>query len=448
MNSEILDRLPPHDQPAEAGVIGSVLIDPDRFDDVTAIVGAADFYTDEHRVIFETIIAMEDAGVPIDATVLLSRLKDRDGDTQWTSVLADIACKTPSAANAKHYAKIVRTKAEYRAIIETAARTLQAAYGEEDKPSEIASYGESMLNAAIDGNMSHAVVTIADAAAAALATAKERADGSRPGGLETGLSDYDRSTGGFYPGELIILAARPGMGKSAMGMQIATNIATRGRRVLFVSLEMSAPELAARALCARGEVNGTSFRTGKLLPADLADLDKAATELAAADLLILDAPTVSLADVRRTARQVQAHHGMALVVIDYLQFLTAENPRDPRQEQVAKMARGLKTLARELGIPVLCLAQLNRQAANSKDGGRPRLSHLRESGAIEQDSDVVLALHREEVSRPNDDDVKGKADLLTLKNRNGPARDYELHFDGPTQTFTTRSLEWDPSAEF
>ncbi len=334
--SEILDQVPPHDLAAEAGVIGSILINVSLIDDVTAIVSADDFYREENKTIFETIVAMQNAGDPIDETVLLGKLKARDSETQWTDLLAEISGQVPIAANAKYYARIVIEKAKRRRLIHAAVRIVQGAYGSEDTVEDIACCGEAMLGDAVKGGDSITAVPMQEAVAEAMVTARERADGTKPGGLTIGLRDYDQKIGGLFPGELIVLAGRPRMGKSVLAMQIAVDVATRGQRVLVVTLEMSAGELAARVLCSKGQVNGTRFRVGKLLPADLADLDAAATELSTAKLLILDAPTVSVADIRREARRVQARHGLSLIVIDYLQLIQPENPRDPRQEQVRK----------------------------------------------------------------------------------------------------------------
>jgi replicative DNA helicase len=250
------------------------------------------------------------------------------------------------------------------------------------------------------------------------------------GGLETGLMDYDDLTGGLHDSELVILAARPSMGKTALALNIAEHVAIDGaaKPVLVVSLEMSALELGDRILCSRARVNSHRLRNGQLSAEDSRRLVQTAADISRAPLFIDDSPSRNMTEIAATARRLKRQVGLALVVIDYLQLVEPDNPRDPRQEQVARISRRLKGLARELSIPVLCLAQLNRQVEATRDS-RPQLSHLRESGAIEQDADVVVFVHREEFYQTNEEDrerCKGQADLMIRKQRNGPTGDVKL----------------------
>jgi replicative DNA helicase len=237
-------------------------------------------------------------------------------------------------------------------------------------------------------------------------------------------------TGGLHNSELIILAARPSMGKTALAMNIAENVALRGGQpVLFVSLEMSAIELADRMLCSVARVNGHRLRNGTISAEDRKRLVKTAAELSQAPLFVDDSPSRTVTEIAAAARRIRRRHEdrLGLIVIDYLQLIEPDNPRDPRQEQVSRMTRRLKGLAREMKVPILCLSQLNRQAEDSKDH-RPRLSHLRESGAIEQDADVVMFVHREEYYHRGDDAEQhaGQAEIILAKQRNGPVGDVEL----------------------
>ncbi|HEY2894142.1 MAG TPA: replicative DNA helicase, partial [Pirellulales bacterium] len=249
------------------------------------------------------------------------------------------------------------------------------------------------------------------------------------GGIETGFRDFDTMTGGLHDSELIILAARPSMGKTALALNIAEHVALASNTAaLFVSLEMSSVELADRMLCSLAEVNGQRMRNGTISNEDRRKLVEKAAELSLAPMIVDDTPSRTMTEIAAAARRLKRKSQLGLVIIDYLQLIEPDNQRDPRQEQVAKIARRLKGMARELRVPVLCLAQLNRQAEVTRDN-RPRLSHLRESGAIEQDADVVMFIHREEYYESSEEDrakVAGQADLIISKQRNGPIGEVKL----------------------
>jgi replicative DNA helicase len=264
------------------------------------------------------------------------------------------------------------------------------------------------------------------------------------GGVDTGFTDLDHLTGGLHNSELIILAARPSMGKTAFAMNIAEHVAMRLQiPTLFVSLEMSAIELADRLLCSCARVNGHRLRNGTISNDDRARLVEKAAEMSRAPLFVDDSPSRMVTEIAAAARRISRREGrIGLIVIDYLQLIEPDNPKDPRQEQVARIARRLKGLARELKVPVLCLAQLNRQAEDSKDH-KPRLSHLRESGAIEQDADVVMFVHREEYYRIGEDreQVAGQAEIIISKQRNGPVGDIELLWQKEYTRFVDKAPE-------
>jgi replicative DNA helicase len=269
------------------------------------------------------------------------------------------------------------------------------------------------------------------------------------GGVETGFTDLDTLCGGLHNSELIILAARPSMGKTAFAMNIAEHVAIATKQpVLFVSLEMACLELADRLLCSAAQVNGHRLRNGTISQEDRRRLVQKSAEISSSPLYIDDTPGRTLTEIAAVARRLKRRKGLSLVVIDYLQLIEPDNPRDPRQEQVARIARRLKMMSRELDIPVLCLAQLNRQAEVSRDN-RPRLNHLRESGAIEQDADVVMFVHREEYYQTTDEDrerVKGQAEIIIAKQRNGPIGDIKLLWQHDFTRFV--NLEHRPYDEF
>jgi replicative DNA helicase len=252
-------------------------------------------------------------------------------------------------------------------------------------------------------------------------------------GLPTGFTDLDNLTGGLHGSELVILAARPSMGKTALATNIAEHVAIESRATtLFVSLEMSRLELAQRMLCSQGRIDAGRFRKGMINADDRKKLVEASAKLGQAPLFVDDTASRTITEIAACARRLRRKEKLGLIVIDYLQLIEPDNARDPRQEQVAKIARRLKGLARELEIPVICLAQLNRQAEAGKENNRPKLSHLRESGAIEQDADVVMFIHREEYYLAPDDpkkkEVQSQADLIVAKQRNGPTGDLKLAF--------------------
>ncbi len=432
VSSEILDRQPPCNLEAERGVLGSILLLPIVCDDVALILRAEDFYDDSNRTLYEHLREMHDQGKRIDTTLLVDRLKnagqfDMIGGAGY---LAEILQSVPTAANATYYAEIVKNKATLRSLILSSTEILRDAYDESVDPREMLGRAEQKLFAILDDRGAGAVSNIRDILQEAMVRIDARMKQEHAsGGIETGFSDFDSLTGGLHDSELIILAARPSMGKTALALNIAEHSALQmNTGTLFVSLEMSAVELADRMLCSLAEVNGQRLRNGTISNEDRRRLVEKAAEMSQAPLYVDDSPSRTMTEIAAAARRLKRKSGLGLIVIDYLQLIEPDNARDPRQEQVAKIARRLKGLARELKVPVLCLAQLNRQAEASRDN-KPRLSHLRESGAIEQDADVVMFVHREEYYQTNEEDrakCAGQAELIIAKQRNGPIGDIKL----------------------
>jgi replicative DNA helicase len=432
LGSEILDRQPPCNREAEIGVLGSIFLLPETCDDVALILRPADFYDDAHQKLYGTILEMHDAGQKIDVTLLVDRLKaagmlDAVGGMSY---LGKIVNSVPNAAHAKYYARIVREKATCRSLITAATEILGEAYGEADDAKDMLSRAEQKIFSILNARESSEVSSIKDVLHEAMDRIDARMDGQHvSGSVETLFADYDSMTGGLHNSELIILAARPSMGKTAFAMNIAENVAVRSEMpVLFVSLEMSALELADRMLCSCARVNGHRLRNGTISNDDRRRLVETAAEISRAPLFVDDSPSRTVTEIAAAARRVQRRaEGLGLIVIDYLQLIEPDNAKDPRQEQVARMTRRLKGLAREMKVPILCLSQLNRQAEDSKDH-RPRLSHLRESGAIEQDADVVMFVHREEYYHRGEEQEQyaGQAEIILAKQRNGPVGEVEL----------------------
>jgi replicative DNA helicase len=437
---------------AERAVLGSILLKADVCDDVALIVRVEDFSDEAHQLLYRHLLDLHDSGKRIDVTIVLERLRTK-GDLDrvgGTAALAEIVEAVPHAAHASHYAHIVRDKAMLRALIDAGTDILRDAYDSPDEPRELLSRAESSIFAILE----HRSSTEARPIQSVLEEVMVRMDARMKhehaiGGVETGFTELDSLCGGMHNSELIILAARPSMGKTAMAMNIAEHIAIGIKKpVLFVSLEMACLELADRLLCSASQVNGHRLRNGTISQEDRRRLVQKSAEISSAPLYIDDTPGRTLTEIAAVARRLKRKQGLSLIVIDYLQLIEPDNPRDPRQEQVAKIARRLKMMSRELDIPVLCLAQLNRQAEASRDN-RPRLNHLRESGAIEQDADVVMFVHREEYYQTNDEDrerVKGQAEIIVAKQRNGPIGDIKLLWQHDYTRFV--NLEHRPHDEF
>ncbi len=430
--ADLVDRQPPRNMEAERAVLGSILLMPDVCDDVALIVRPEDFYDPSHQLLYGHLRTMHDDNKRIDLTLLHDRLKS-SGDLEQIggrAFLAELYQSVPTAAHAVYYAQIVRDKSTLRSLIHTSTEILRDSYDESIDPREMLSRAEQKVFSILDQRGSGDVEAISDILQEAMARMNARMNGEQTvGGVETGFKDFDSMTGGFHESELIILAARPSMGKTALALNIAEHVAVAGAKgVLFVSLEMASVELADRMLCSTAEVNGQRLRNGTISNEDRRKLIEKAAEMSQAPLFVDDSPSRTMTEIAAAARRIKRKGDLSLIVIDYLQLIEPDNSKDPRQEQVARIARRLKGLARELKVPVLCLAQLNRQAEVSKDN-RPRLSHLRESGAIEQDADVVMFVHREEYYQTNDEDraaVAGQADLIVAKQRNGPVGDVKL----------------------
>ncbi|OYV74507.1 MAG: replicative DNA helicase, partial [Deltaproteobacteria bacterium 21-66-5] len=429
---DLLDRLPPQNLEAEQGVLGSLLLDPDLCDEVAILLRPHHFYAPAHQALFGHLVAMHNDGLRIDAMLLVERLRKHDEleTIGGLAYLGEVADSVPTAANALYYGQIVRDKATLRALIHASTEILRDAYDQSLESREMLARAEEKVFRILEEQGTGDLAPLEDVLHEALTRIDQRLEkGGGVGGMPTGYVDLDSMTGGLHEGELIILAARPSMGKTALAANIADHVAIESSRTtLFVSLEMSRLELAERMLCAHGRINGHKLRNGFISPTDRTKLVSVSNLMSKAPLFIDDTPSRTMTEIAATARRLKRREKLALVVIDYLQLIEPDNPRDPRQEQVAKIARRLKALARELKVPVLCLAQLNRQAEVTKDN-RPRLSHLRESGAIEQDADVVMFVHRDEYYCTNDEDrarVAGQADLVVAKQRNGPTGDVKL----------------------
>ncbi|HWH07296.1 MAG TPA: replicative DNA helicase [Candidatus Paceibacterota bacterium] len=431
-------RIPPQSLESERALLGALLLKPDVIHDVGDTVRADSFYAEKHRSIFEAMRELSERGEPIDILTIAERLTakgllERVGGRAY---IAELASAAPSPGNYPHYADLVARKHVMRALIEAAHEITETCYDESQETAMVLDKAEKMIYAIGDSSASHKFVAIRDKVADAWdrIEALSKSDGAIRG-TPTGFPDLDNLLSGLHPSDLIILAARPSMGKTSLALDIARNTAVRhGTPVGIFSLEMSSEQLIDRMLAAESYVNSWKLRTGGVR--DEADFDRirdALENLSKAPIFIDDKPANNILAMRAVARRLKREQGIGLIVVDYLQLMAPTNTKtDNVVQQVTEISRSLKQLARELQVPVLALSQLSR--AVEQRGGKPRLSDLRDSGSIEQDADVVMFIHRDDKRNP-DSDRPNVAEILVEKHRNGPTGHVELYFDEKRATF-------------
>jgi replicative DNA helicase len=443
------EQQPEASEEAECGVVGSVMTKPDLLDDVSLLVSAADFTNEQYAAIYAIILDMHNANAKIDLTTVSARIKKKypqriksklDGGMNSEDI-RDAVIKamqqTPTSYHGPHYAKIVRDFAIKRELFFNGGEIAQHALERSAEAETILTAAEESILRIRDkhGAASVVVHTAAEMLGDAMAVIDKRMRGEAKPGIVTGFRDIDEMVG-FRP-ELIIIAARPTVGKTALVLNLASGAAVAGTPTIVFSLEMSELEMTERLLASYSGVGADALKSGVMSPTERQTLIQKASELSQLPLCITDAPMLSIHEIASLCRRQKRKYGLGLVAIDYLQLIRADNHRDPRQEQVARISARLKALVKELKVPIICLAQLNRQSEAAKDN-RPRLSHLRESGAIEQDADVVMFVHRPEFyarSEQELEDTRNKVELIVEKNRNGRRGIVNLIWDGNTLTF-------------
>ena len=431
------DRLPPQNLEAERGVLGSVLLMNDVLDEVAEVLSPDHFYTDAHRKIFSAIRRLYDNGAQAIDPLTLAEELDRHSELEdigGTAYLEQVLESVPHAGHARYYAGIVREKWVQRQLIFACNEILSECYDGSHDPDDVLSSAEQRIFRILDDQGEPRKILIKDILLDAFDRINERMENDEViSGIPTGFSDLDQKLNGLQPSELVVIAARPSMGKTALVCNIAEGVAMEaGQGVLLFSLEQSNLELAERLLCIRSQVNSHRLRSGTLDDDERKLLVHASGELSEAPLFLDDHPGRTIAQITAVARRLQRRNGIAVVIIDYLQLIEPEDKSAPREQQIALITRRLKALAKELNVPVIALAQLNRGVEHREDK-RPRLSDLRESGAIEQDADVVMFLHRPEHYNP--EDRPGEADVIVAKNRNGPT-------DSVTMTWIKESMRF------
>lgn len=444
------DRLPPQNLEAERGVLGSVLLMNEVLDEVVEVLAADHFYTDGHRKIFSAIRRLYDNGTQAIDPLTLAEELDRHSqldDIGGASYLEQVLESVPHAAHARYYAGIVREKWVQRQLIFACNEILSECYDGSNDPDDVLSAAEQRIFRILDDQGEPRKIEIKDILLDAFDRINERMENDEViSGIPTGFPDLDQRLNGLQPSELVVLAARPSMGKTALVCNLAEGVAMEtGQGVLLFSLEQSNLELAERLLCIRSQVNSHRLRSGTLDDDERKLLVHASAELSEAPLFLDDQPGRTIAQITAVARRLQRRNGVRVVIIDYLQLIEPEDKSSPREQQIALITRRLKALAKELSVPVIALAQLNRGVEHREDK-RPRLSDLRESGAIEQDADVVMFLHRPEHYNP--EDRPGEADVIIAKNRNGPTDSVTLTWIKESMRFTNFSSLDEPDGGY
>ena len=447
VSADRIERVPPHDLDAEVSVLGSMLLDNEVIGEVISVLRPEDFYREAHRRLFETMTALYDGGRGCDAVLLREELRRR-GDLDAVGgpeALVSLMDRVPTAAHASHYASIVRDASIRRGIIAAADRVIRSAF-------EGGGGGRELLDEA-------------ESSFFALDRESETADAARIGqvlkdvffqidrvqnregsltGLGTGFYDLDEITGGLHPSEMVVIAGRPSMGKTSLALGVVEHVAVVEKKaVALFSLEMARHQIVQNMLCSRAKVEGSRLRRGFLADEEYSKLSGALGGLSDARIFIDDSAALSPLAVRSRARRLKKREGIDLIVVDYLQLMSGSGGEESRQQEISYISRSLKALARELEVPLIAISQLNR-AVDARADHRPMMSDLRESGAIEQDADVVMLLHRQEYYEHDPQkkaELAGQAELIIAKQRNGPTGVVPLTFLGPFMRFESGARE-------
>ncbi|MCD8333218.1 MAG: replicative DNA helicase [Clostridiales bacterium] len=422
MEEELIKRIMPHSLEAEQSVIGSMMMDRDAILTATEMLDKDDFYHQQYAILFETIAELFNAGAAVDTITLQNRLREKSVPPEISSLeyMGDLITSVPTSANVRYYAQIVRDKAVLRRLIRTTEEIADACYLGQDGLDAILDDTEKRIFHLLQSQMGGDYVPIKEVVLQALDRIEQasRNQGTVTG-IPTGFADLDYRLSGLQKSDLILLAARPSMGKTALALNIVQYVAFHEQLpVAIFSLEMSKEQLVNRLFSLEARVDAQLLRSGHLSDSDWEKLIEGAGTVGSSHLIIDDTPGITVSELRSKCRKYKLEHDLKLVVIDYLQLMSGSRRTDSRQQEISDISRALKQIARELQVPVLALSQLSRQVAQRPDH-RPMLSALRESGAIEQDADVVMFLYRDEYYN-KDSDNKGIAELIIAKQRNGP----------------------------
>ncbi|AYB40531.1 replicative DNA helicase [Brevibacillus laterosporus] len=430
MSDLYLDRVPPQNIEAEESVLGAIFLSKEALITAMELLRPEDFYKTSHQRIFNTMLALYEKGEPVDLVTVTADLQDQKvlEETGGVVYLTSLASSVPTAANIEYYAKIVEEKSLLRRLIRTATKIANDGYSREDEVGEIIADAEKYILEIAQNRNSGGFIPIRDA----LMETYERIEflSQRKGditGIPSGYPDLDKMTAGFQRSDLIILAARPSVGKTAFALNVAQNVAARANETVAIfSLEMSASQLVQRMICAEGNLDASRMRSGGLEEDDWQKLTMAIGTLAKAPVYIDDTPGITVQDIRAKCRRLQTEKGLGLILIDYLQLIQGRGKGDNRQQEVSEISRTLKGIARELNVPIIALSQLSRSVEQRQDK-RPMMSDIRESGSIEQDADIVAFLYRDDYY-DKETEAKNIIEIIIAKQRNGPTGTVELVF--------------------
>jgi len=440
-------RVPPHSIEAEQSVLGGLMLDNEAWNEIADMVNEQDFYRRDHGLIFTAIAQLADETNPFDVLTISDYLEKQDLLTKvgGLAYLAQLVKDTPSAANIKAYAGVVRERSTLRALIKIGTDISGSAYQTEGRPiKELVDDAERKVFSIAERNSrgGKGYIGVSEVLSPVFQRLKELSQSdSRYTGMETGYKEFDNMTSGLQKGDLIIVAGRPSMGKTTLAVNMAEFAAlNEAKSVAMFSMEMSSEQLVLRMMSSVGRVNQTRLRSGKMEPEDWNRVTSSMSLLKKAKIFIDDTPALSPTDLRARARRIKREHGLDLVLVDYLQLMSVKGGSENRATEISEISRNLKALARELEIPVIALSQLNRSLEQRQDK-KPVMSDLRESGAIEQDADLIVFIYRDEVYNPEDEQSKGKAEILIRKQRNGPIGSVVLTFLGKYTRFENYSPE-------
>jgi replicative DNA helicase len=452
-----LRKVPPQNLEAEESVLGGVLLDNHAANLVLPILRAEHFYRDAHRKIYATMIDLNERGSPVDIVTLTEALRQRGHlqDVGGATFIAELANRVPTAANAEHYARIVREKAILRGLISAATQIATEAYDGQTDVEKFVDIAESRIFAIAEQKVTTEFYPVSELLPSAIKEVEKLFERKEMiTGVPTGFHDLDKMTAGMHKGDLIIVAGRPGMGKTALALNMGTLAALQtGIGVALFSLEMSKEQLVLRMLCSEALVNYQDVRSGRLHEKDFAKLASAAGGLHQATIYIDDSAGLSVLELRAKARRLKREIGarggqLGLIIIDYLQLMRGSGRTDSREQEISEISRSLKGLAKELELPVMALSQLNRRVEEKGADRRPVMAHLRESGAIEQDADVILFVYREAAyNKELSPEEEREAEIIIGKQRNGPTGTVNVTFRKEFMRFADRAYASDEFSE-
>jgi replicative DNA helicase len=437
-------KVPPQSIEAEQSVLGAILLENEALIKAIEFLQVEDFYREDHRQIYGAMIDLYEKNTPVDQITLTEHLKQKNklAEVGGLTYVAELADKIPTAANIEYYAKIVRQKAILRNLITSATGIVAKATSGEEDIEAILDFSEKTIFQISENQIKPSYYPLKDILHSTFKSIEKLYEKKELiTGVATGFTDLDEKTSGFQPSDLIIIAGRPSMGKTAFCLNVAQYAATENQvpTVIF-SLEMSKEQLALRMLCSEARVDNHKLRSGFIAENEWGKLTLAAGRLAEASIFIDDTAGMSVFEMRAKARRLKAEHGLGMIIVDYLQLMSGSKSRsDSREQEISEISRSLKALAKELSVPVLGLSQLNRRLEDRTDK-RPYMADLRESGAIEQDADVIIFIYRDEVYHPDSEETKGTAEIIIGKQRNGPTGVVTLTFKNEFTRFENHTF--------